>query len=273
MGTLYVVGTPIGNLEDITLRAIRILREVGLIAAEDTRRAHTLLTRYEIKTPLVSYFEHSGPQKRRQILDVLKDQDVALISEAGMPGISDPGYDLIRESLQEDIPVVPIPGPSALISALVVSGLPTDSFVYVGFLPRKAGERQKTLQSLKDEERTIVLYETPHRLRACLQDMLDILGDRPLAIARELTKIHEEVLRRNISELLIHFQEIQPRGEFTLVVQGAGKTQPHHYDLETALALARELMAEGLSAREAAAEGAKRTGLARRAIYDGLHSR
>ena len=273
MGTLYVVGTPIGNLEDISLRAIRTLREAGLIAAEDTRRARTLLNRYEIDTPMVSYFEHSGPEKRARLLDTLKSQDVALISEAGMPGISDPGYDLIREALQEDVPVVPIPGPSALIGALVVSGLPTDSFVYIGFLPRKPGERRKALRALENEERTIVLYEAPHRLRASIQDILDILGDRQVAIARELTKIHEEVLRGNASEMLAHFQEIQPRGEFTLVVQGAEKAQPREYDTDTALTLARELIEEGLSRGEAAAEVAKRTGLARREIYDRLHGR
>jgi len=273
MGTLYIVGTPIGNLEDITLRAIRILREVGLIAAEDTRRARTLLSRFEIATPLISYFEHSGAEKRAHLLDVLQGQDVALISEAGMPGISDPGYDLIREALALDIPVVPIPGPSALISALVVSGLPTDSFVYVGFLPRKAAERRRALQALSREERTIVLYEAPHRLLASLQDMLDILGDRPLAVARELTKMHEEVLRLSVSEMLAHFHETAPRGEFTVVVQGAERAQQVQYDLAAALALARELTGAGLSAREAAAEVAKRTGLARRAIYAGLHER
>ena len=275
MGTLFVVGTPIGNLEDITLRAIRVLQEVTLIAAEDTRRARILLNRYEINTPLISYFEHSGSGKRQQILTALEKGDVALISEAGMPGISDPGYDLIGEAIQRDVPVVPVPGPSALVSALVVSGLPTDSFTYLGFLARRKGERQKSLREVRDEKRTLVIYEAPHRLLACLEDIQNILGDRQIAIARELTKIHEEVFRGTISKAIAHFNVATLRGELTLVVQGAtSETGPGCYDADQVRALAQQLVVgKGLTAREAAAEVTRRTGWSRREVYNWLHGR
>jgi len=271
VGTLYVVGTPIGNLEDITLRAIRVLREVNLIAAEDTRRARTLLTRYDIHVPLVSYFEHSSTDKREAILSALEQGDVALVSEAGMPGLSDPGYDLIGEAIGRGIPVVPVPGPSALVSALVVSGLPTDSFIYAGFLPRRKGERQQTLRTLQHEHRTLVFYEAPHRLLNSLRDMLDVLHDRRIAVARELTKLHEEVFRGALSEAIAHFEQAGVRGEFTLVVQGAGSATQPAYDADGILALGQQLMNGGLSARDAAAEVARRTGWNRRDVYHGLH--
>lgn len=273
MGILYVVGTPIGNLEDVTLRAIRTLKEVALIAAEDTRRARILLNRYEIDTPTISYFEHSSPARHKQILTTLQQNDVALISEAGMPGISDPGYELIQEAIRRGFTVVPIPGPSALLSALVVSGLPTDSFVFLGFLSRRRRERRQTLEEVKSEKRTLVIYEAPHRLAPCLEDIHHVLGNRQMAVARELTKIHEEVFRGTVTDAIAHFAAATPRGEFVLVIQGAAHNEDTiHYSAEQTLAIARQLVGEGLSAREAAVEAARRTGGDRRRIYNQLHA-
>jgi len=218
MAVLYVVGTPIGNLEDISLRALRILKEVGLIAAEDTRKTRRLLNAYDIRTTLTSYHEHSRKAKLEQLLVHLEREDVALVSEAGMPGLSDPGYDLVVSAIDRGILVIPIPGPSAVITAVVVSGLPTDQFVYVGFLPRRKGQRQRLIGSMCEESRTIVAFETPHRLREALTDIGEILGDRRVSICRELTKVHEEVFRGRVSQAREHF--VQPRGEFSLVVEG-----------------------------------------------------
>ncbi|MDH7488299.1 MAG: 16S rRNA (cytidine(1402)-2'-O)-methyltransferase [Anaerolineae bacterium] len=265
MGTLYLVGTPIGNLEDITLRALRILREVALIAAEDTRHTRTLLARYDIRTPTTSYFEHNKLAKLDAILAALETGDVALVSDAGMPGISDPGYELVRAALARGFPVVPVPGPSAIVAALAASGLPTDAFVYVGFLPRKAGERRRALESLRDERRTLVLYEAPHRLLDTLADILTTLGDRPVAIARELTKVHEEIWRGTVSEARAHFAEHAPRGEFTLVIGGAAEPQAWTEE-QVREALARRL-AEGWSARDAATDVAARSGWPKRDVY------
>ena len=218
MPVLYVIATPIGNLEDISLRALRLLREVKLIAAEDTRTTRRLLNAYSIRTPLTSYHEHSKRAKLDYLLDYLEKEELALVSEAGMPGLSDPGYGLIVAAIERGIPVVPIPGASAVITALVVSGLPTDQFFYVGFLPRRKGQRQRLLSSIVDEPRTIVAFETPHRLREALSDIEEILGDRRLSICRELTKIHEEIFRGRVSQSREHFTE--PRGEFSLVIEG-----------------------------------------------------
>ena len=220
MAALYVVATPIGNLEDITLRALRTLKEVDLIAAEDTRKTRRLLSAYDIHTPLTSFHEHSGKGKVEQILRVLsEDKAVALVSEAGTPGINDPGYPLIKAAIEEGIDVIPMPGPSAPIAALVVSGLTSHRFTYLGFLPRKKGERRKVLASLSEDAGTLVLLESPHRLIKSLEDILEVLGDRRIAVCREMTKIYEEIYRGRISEALEHFK--QPRGEFTLVVEGA----------------------------------------------------
>ena len=218
MPALYVIATPIGNLEDISLRALRFLREVKLIAAEDTRTTRRLLNAYNIKTPLTSYHEHSKEAKLDYLLDYLKEEDLALVSEAGMPGLSDPGYELIAAAIGRGISVVPIPGASAVITALVVSGLPTDQFLYLGFLPRRKGQRQRLLSSIVDEPRTIVAFETRHRLREALRDIEEILGDRRLAVCRELTKVHEEIFRGRVSQAREHFAE--PRGEFSLVIEG-----------------------------------------------------
>ena len=218
MPALYIIATPIGNLEDISLRALRLLREVQLIAAEDTRTTRRLLTAYDIKTSLTSYHEHSKRAKLDYLLEYLKKEDLALVSEAGMPGLSDPGYELIVAAIGRGISVIPIPGVSAVITALVVSGLPTDQFVYVGFLPRSKGQRQRLLNSIADERRTIVAFETRHRLTGVLGEIEEILGDRRLCVCRELTKVYEEIFRGRVSQAREHFAE--PRGEFSLVIEG-----------------------------------------------------
>jgi 16S rRNA (cytidine1402-2'-O)-methyltransferase len=218
MPVLYVIATPIGNLEDISLRALRLLQEVKLIAAEDTRTTRHLLNAHNIKNPLTSYHEHSKRAKLDYLLNYLDKEDIALVSEAGMPGLSDPGYELIIAAIERGISVVPIPGASAVITALVVSGLPTDQFIYLGFLPRRKGQRQRLLNSIVDEPRTIVAFETPHRLREALSDIEEILGNRRLSVCRELTKIHEEIFRGRVSQAREYFAE--PRGEFSLVIEG-----------------------------------------------------
>lgn len=218
---LYIVSTPIGNLEDITLRALRALREVDLIAAEDTRHTHILLQKYDIKTPLTSFHSYSTDAKLESIVNELKNgKEVALVSDAGTPGISDPAYSLIRRAIEEGVKIVPIPGASALLAAIVTSGLPMDKFVYLGFLPLKKG-RQTLLKSLQNEERTLVIYESPHRLVKTLGHLKEYLGDREIAVCRELTKIFEETLRMNISSAIEHFNRKKPKGEFVLVVKGA----------------------------------------------------
>lgn len=264
MPTLYVVATPIGNLEDITLRAIRILSEVGLIAAEDTRKTRLLLNAYGIKTRLTSYHEHNKRAKLSYLLDCLQVKDLALVSEAGMPGLSDPGYELIVAATQRGIQVTPIPGASAVVTALVVSALPANQFTYLGFLPRKNTERIRLLQSIAHEHRTIVAFESPHRLLSSLNDIAQVLGNRRIAIVRELTKIHEEVFRGSISEAVGHFQ--QPRGEFTLVIEGEKEAEKPVLtsDIEQELC---QLQNQGITAREAVKQLSLATGLSRRELY------
>ncbi len=264
MGSLYLVATPIGNLEDISRRALRILSEVGLVAAEDTRRTRKLLTAYDIKKPIVSYHEHNKLARLDYILDSLKGGDVALVSDAGTPGMSDPGYELVSAAIGEGVPVVPVPGPSVVITALVVSGLPTGRFSYLGFLPRRVGERRRVLESVMEETGAIVILEAPHRLGAALSAILEVLGDRRLAVCRELTKLHEEVFRGKVSEALAHFSE--PRGEFTLVVAGREETAKPELTQEIESELTR-LRREGLSAKEATGRLARETGLARKELY------
>jgi 16S rRNA (cytidine1402-2'-O)-methyltransferase len=267
VGTLYLVSTPIGNLEDITLRALRVLEEVGLIAAEDTRRARVLLDRHGISTPVTSYFEGNELLKLDQILQALDGGDVALISEAGTPGLSDPGYKLVRAALEEDHLVVPIPGPSAPISALVVSGLPTDRFLFVGFLPRRASQRQALLSQLKQLPWTLVAFEAPHRLHKALVDVKDVLGgERPIAICRELTKQFEEVWRGTVLEALSLPSVQEPRGEFTLVIGGAEPADA--WDAEQVRAALEEHMEQGLSRSEAAKEVSALSGWNRRRVYE-----
>ena len=264
MPVLYVVATPIGNLEDISLRALRILREVKLIAAEDTRKTKRLLDTYGIKTPMTSYHEYNKWTKLEHILNRLDTDDVALVSSAGMPGMSDPGYELVVAASQRDISVVPIPGPSVITTALVISGLPTDRFIYLGFLPRKSNARRRLLESIAKEEATILVLESPHRLLATLNDILLVLGDRRVAICRELTKIHEEVFRGRINQAIEHFT--QPRGEFTLVIEGKreGNKPQLTPNIEQQL---RHMRQSGLTAKEVITKVASETGLSKRELY------
>jgi 16S rRNA (cytidine1402-2'-O)-methyltransferase len=274
MGILYLVATPIGNLEDITLRALRILKEAALIAAEDTRTARHLLSHFAIATPVTSYFEHNKLEKIEDILEALNRGDVALISEAGMPGLSDPGYELVRAALEHGIRVVPVPGPSALTTALVASGLPTDQFVYLGFLPRQKSARRKLLQAVAKEPRTIIAYEAPHRIRDALDDIAATLGDRPISVARELTKLYEEFFRGRVNEARVHFETQEPRGEFTLVIAGTSaepgmpdSTVDSSWDDARVLEAVRDLLATGLARTEAVKRVAKASGRARREVY------
>ena len=223
-GALYIVSTPIGNLEDITLRAIRVLKEADLIACEDTRHTKKLLSHYGITTPTTSYFEHNKIKKGEYLMRLLKEgREIALVSDSGTPGISDPGFNIIRLAIKKDVPTTIVPGPCAFISALVSSGMATDSFLFQGFLSHKKAKRRKQLGSLKEEKRTIILYESPHRLLKTLADILDILGDRDIAITRELTKVFEETLRLKVSAAIQHFATNPPRGEFVLIIKGRSK--------------------------------------------------
>jgi len=217
---LFVVGTPIGNLEDLSVRALRTLREVDAIACEDTRTTLKLLSHFEIRKPVIAFFEHSTRRRFEELLDRLRKGDsIALVSEAGTPAVSDPGCTLVAAALEAGVPVHPIPGPSAVTAAASVSGFPVDRFVFEGFLPRKPGKRRKALRALREESRTLIFYESPHRIVETLEDMLAELGDRRITIARELTKVHEELLRTTLARALDRWRETEPRGEFTLVVE------------------------------------------------------
>lgn len=219
-GTLYIVSTPIGNLEDITIRAIRVLKEVDLIAAEDTRKSQILLKTYDINTQLTSYHSYNLDKKTPQLLSELSGgKNIALISDSGTPGISDPGYVLINECIKKNIPITAIPGPTALITALILSGKPTKSFVFEGFLSNKSGRRQKQLEKLKNEERTVILYESPHRIIKFLEDFIKVMGEeaREIVLAREMTKKFEEVLRASAARHLEYFSKVKPRGEFIVI--------------------------------------------------------
>ena len=264
MSTLYIVATPIGNLEDISLRALRTLREVRLIAAEDTRQTKRLLSAYDIKTPMTSYHEHNKRTKLDYILGRLDDGDVALVCDAGTPGISDPGYELIVAAKQRGTPVVPIPGPSAVITALVASGMPTEKFTSIGFLPHKASGRRRLLESVANETGTIIIMESPHRLQAALNDILLALGNRKIAVCRELTKFHEEVFQGTISQTIEHFTE--PRGEFTLVIEGKMKEAKPQIteDIERRLC---DMRLSGITAKTAVAQIAGETGLSKKELY------
>jgi 16S rRNA (cytidine1402-2'-O)-methyltransferase len=273
MGTLFLVGTPIGNLEDISARALRTLREVSLIAAEDTRVTGYLLKRFEIKTPLTSYHEHNKQEKLAVLLTHLVEKDLALVSDAGMPGLSDPGYELVQAAVYRSVQVVPIPGPSAVISALVVSGLPAGEFSYLGFLPRRRSTRRDALARVSHESRTLICYEAPHRLVPALRDIQEILGERPLAVARELTKLHEDVRRGTPTALIDHFVHTPPKGEITLVIGGAPRDEASWSDDEIVAEINRRL-AGGDSLAAAARELAEMAGRPRRQVYQlGLGAR
>ena len=257
------MSTPIGNLEDITLRALRVLGEVKLIAAEDTRKTKHLLTNHGIKTRLTSYHEHNKVAKLEYLLEQLNENDVALVSEAGTPGLNDPGYELISAAVERGFEVIPVPGASVVVTALVISGLPTDRFLYLGFLPRKQGERKRVLGSLAGEKATLVALEAPHRVLRALADLGETLGNRRIAVCRELTKIHEEVFRGTVSAAIEHFAE--PRGEFTLVIEGNREpVRLSSADVEAALVRLRRA---GMRGKEAAARVASESGLSKREVY------
>lgn len=267
MGTLYVVGTPIGNLEDITLRAARVLGEVSVIAAEDTRITRRLLAYLGIRTKLVSCNEHNWSQRLPELLGALDEGDVALVTDAGMPGISDPGAGVVRSATDLGHRVEAIPGPSAVTTALSVSGMPADSFHFLGFLPRRRNERRKLLAQISRMREPLVLFESPYRLRATLEDLHTTLGDREIAVCRELTKFHEEVRRGTVSDVLEHFTE--PRGEFVLVVSGCrthSETE-ESTDPDLARRLLADLKRSGTRARDAVGEVSGATGLPRREVY------
>lgn len=268
MGNLFLVATPIGNLEDITHRAVRVLHEVAVIAAEDTRTTRKLLAHYDIHTPLVSFHAHSGPRRVKELIDRLSAEDVAVVSEAGMPAISDPGYRLVVAAVEHGIPVVPIPGPSALVAAVAASGLPTDRFLFLGFLPERANQRRKALDELRDAPYTLVSYEAPHRFLSMLEDVRDVLGDRRMAAARELTKIYEEIRRGTVTQVLAHYQECHPRGEFTVVIAGAEpRSNTRVWSPDEVRAAFRSHRESGETPTEAARQVAHLTGWSRRDVY------
>jgi 16S rRNA (cytidine1402-2'-O)-methyltransferase len=264
MHTLYIIATPIGNLEDISLRALRILKEVKVIAAEDTRKTSRLLNHYQITTPMTSYYEHNKLVKLNRMLTYLEQGDVALVSEAGMPGISDPGYELIVAAIENGIPVVPIPGASAVTTALSSSGLATDVFTFLGFLPAKSVGRRHLLESVKTEKGTLLFLEAPHRLQESLKDILVVLGDRKIAVCRELTKLHEEIYRGTVSQAITHFTT--PKGEFTLVIEGNRNEESPQMTGDIGEKL-HSLRLAGVPAKDAVAAVAAETSLSKRELY------
>lgn len=267
-GTLYIVATPIGNLEDMTVRAVRILREVDLIAAEDTRHTRKLLTHFGISRPLTSYFDHNKTVKGAVILEKLKNGiSVALVSDAGTPCISDPGYQLVRDAVAAGVTVVPVPGACAAVAALSVSGLPTDSFVFEGFLPNRGGKRREKLTSLNEERRLLVLYEAPTRLMATLTDIAEILGDRDVVVAREITKLYEELLRGKISTVIDALQGRQLKGEIVLLVSPSAEPLPVRVESVTAL-LQNYLFSDGLTLKDAVRRVVTETGVPKGKVYE-----
>lgn len=266
MGILYLVATPIGNMEDITLRAIRILGGASLIAAEDTRTVRKLMTRHGIRGPrLASYTERSRRSRTPVILKALSEGDVALVSEAGMPAISDPGAHLVEAAVASGYRVVPVPGPSAITAALAASGLSTRRFHYLGFLPRQSSHRRRLLREIAGTAETLVAFETPQRLRQALSDLLETLGDRRIAVCREITKLHEEFFRGTVSEAVEYFT--LPRGEFTLVIEGSTEAKPKPEVPAAVDEELRAMKAQGMHARDAVREISQRFGLARREVY------
>lgn len=269
---MYLVGTPIGNLEDITLRALRILKEVDQIACEDTRHTQKLLAHYEIHKPLVSYHEHNELTRAPELVLALEQgAKIALVSDAGTPLVSDPGHRLVTLCLRHHIPVVPIPGPSALLASLSASGLPNEEFLFVGFLPARSGERRRALERLRIEDRTLIFYEAPHRIAECVADTREILGDRTACLAREVTKLHEEFLRGKLSEIATSLEERPARGEITLIIGPAEASNAHAHPNSAQSLAARvdELMHQAkLDRKDALKLAAKERGLTRRTAYD-----
>jgi 16S rRNA (cytidine1402-2'-O)-methyltransferase len=265
-GVLYVVATPIGNLEDITLRAIRVLKEVDLIAAEDTRHTKKLLAHYGITTRLNSYYDEVEAEKASLLVEQLKNgKNIALVSDAGTPTLSDPGFRLVQEAIRAAIPVVPVPGPSALIAALSAGGLPTDRFVFEGFLPVKKRQRRERLQRLRQEERTLVFYEAPHRLKETLEDILELLGDREMVLGREITKVYEEFIRGGLGEVTVEIGRREIRGEIVLLVSGfAGEPVVSEDVLKAEI---EKLVQKGLRIKEIAEIVGERFSHSKREIY------
>lgn len=267
-GTLYLVATPIGNLEDLTFRAARILKEVDVIACEDTRHTRGLLDVHGIRTPLVSYHEHNEHRRAPELIRrLLAGESVALVSDAGTPVLSDPGYTILRAAIGQEIPVVPIPGASAITTALAISGLPPDRFLFCGFLPRRSAERRRALAEVAAIPWTLVFFETPHRIEAALDDVLAVLGDRRIAVVRELTKRFEEIIRGTTSEVLAHVKRTPPRGELTLVIEGADKEQQTLTQSEDAVTQLKQLLASGRSPTDAVKVVAQTHQLPRRTVY------
>jgi 16S rRNA (cytidine1402-2'-O)-methyltransferase len=268
-GTLYLVGTPIGNLEDMTFRAINTLKTVDLIAAEDTRHTGKLLQYYDIVTPQMSYHEHNRKQREPEIIQRLQQgTTIALVTDAGMPAISDPGYDLVKACVAAKIPVVPIPGVTAAVTALAVSGLPTNRFVFEGFVPVKGKARQDRLRMLQQETRTIVLYESPHKLKQTLQDLARYLGrDRVLMLGRELTKFYEDFHHTTLEEALRFYSNQVPKGEYTLVIAGKEETGEMNLSVEEIRTELKQLLGQGLTRSQASRQLAAITSLSRQEIY------
>ncbi len=267
MGTLYLVATPIGNLEDMSPRAIRILREASLIAAEDTRHTGKLLRHFEIETPITSYFEHNKLNKLDFILEKLSGGDVALVSDAGTPAVNDPGYELVTAALEANHDVKPVPGPSAPITALAVSGLPTDSFLYLGYLPHRTSERHRRLEGVASQPYTLVFLESPYRIVESLEDIYSILGDRRICVAREMTKMFEEYWRGNVSGAVEHFGSQPVRGEFTLVVEGKTQNGTERWTEEQLQRALEDEMKTEKSAKEISAGLARQSGWNKKEIY------
>lgn len=266
-GTLYIVATPIGNLEDITLRALRVLKEVDLIAAEDTRRTRQLLTHYGIHKPLISYHEHNWKMREESLVEKLRGgARIALVTDAGTPGISDPGVHIVRRVIRESIPVIPIPGPAALVAALSASGLSTDFFLFHGFLPAKAAQRQHFLASLSAREETLIFYESPRRLPSLLKDVRLILGDRQVVVARELTKVYEEMLRGTVSEVLTNLGEREVKGEVTVILEGR-RPEEKKDEISIREALEFHIRESRLSVKEAVSRVAEELKVPRREVY------
>lgn len=267
-GTLYIVATPIGNLEDITLRALRVLKEVQLIAAEDTRRTKKLLNAYNIHTPLMSLYEHVEEKKSRRLISKLHEgMDVAYVSDAGTPGISDPGYVLVRQAVEHGINVVPVPGVSAAIAALSVSGLPIAHFVFYGFFPSRAASRKKFLQSIAEETKTLVLYESPTRLMATLGDIASVLGERKIVVVRELTKIFEEIIRGTVGSVIRTLQEKTVKGEITVIIAGKEQTPTTYSDSDIRARLQQLRNDADLSRRDMIEKIAHDMGISRKRVY------